>query len=349
VKRFLSDGQSTSDDAMAILDELAKSASNEQSREALAGLLGVMLEVDDQNVAARAVVHLGRLAGNAGPDWLWRLCARVRSGVRIEALSRLSERMDPAESGAALRWLFEITHMTTQERQRFVGVSDSKERLAELNTIDVRRGQLVDGKYGVLAVMETSVAAAGFEGQCMWTPPVRSTVVLPPLSLDLDIDQDRYAVRFGDTVLGHGLGVAQDHTPKATAYYYGLVESLDGGPFAVKATTQPMDGPGTGSIARYGPLVLPSMRASQTPARGEMTLDLAGYLNAALPSVGAASPPIEPADVPITLPITLRYFRFGGYVGAAERRPFPKKTKPGDRHFLNIMLILERIEEDGVQ
>lgn len=330
-ERFLTDAM--------LLDEPATS-------DGMLAFLGLMLRPGAADSAIVAVDRLRRAAARTAPDDHWRMLAAVRTGVDFSALCELSVELQPPASGAVLRWLNNLAHMTRQERQRFSAARTVIARRDLLGSIDLRRGRLVDGRYRALAIVETVSAVAAGAGRTVWSPPRRRTVELPPVTLRLAAENDTFTVKRAGTVIGSGMALDAPQPARSLEYYYGVMETLSGRPFvggriSVDTTTAT---PNADSPRTIGPVALRSATVLDKPVPGTMTLDVGRLLKSAVGAVDDKSVAIPAEIIPARYRLTLRYARFGAYCGTGSRRAMPPNPDAGDVYFLNVKLLLERLD-----
>lgn len=313
---------------------------------AILGLLARWSASESGELAAAAMSQLSRVLAEVPSDRSWRAVAAIKSGITIEALNELSWSVDPLASGAALRVAYAAGHMTPQERQRVAGALDRAVRLDEMHDVDIRRGQLVDGTYGVLAVVETTTRVRNAAGGAYWAEPVRTLHELPPVRLEVDDADDRITMLHGGKPIGNGLAIADDRTIKPLPYYYGVLDALDGNEFVVGgdgATSRPTaasrPSASRPAAVRPGPMVLPDTRG-RSDGPGLMVIDLGAFADemASRKGLGAIS-----FTWPEEFPLTLRYHLWSTWVGCGRRQELPATAQPGETRLLNIMVIVERM------
>ena len=355
-------------------------AASDRCSDAWLGLLARWVGSQVPEVSRAALEQLDRTLARVDAADLWRSGAAIKSGISIEALVEMSQSPDPAVFGSALRVLYTIGHLTPQERQRLAADATKEERSAELRSIDRRRGRLVEGQQRVLGVVETTTRVEMPDGTRYWSEPCRRCLELPAMHLRLGADDESVTVNWIEVEIGRGRVIPADRVMKPAAYYYGVLEAMDGTDFSAVGTigyagaensvadSQPV-------IERPGPLMLPSVNPEREVVPGAVTIRIGAYLRAALGMGGAASPPdgadvssqpspqrpaSQPAgrtaaprpasdadwtgSVPEDYQLTLRYVRFGGWVGVGPRVALPDDAEPGDVQFTNIMLIVERAD-----
>lgn len=312
---------------------------------AVLGLLARWCSTGNEEVAAAAMVQLSRVLSEVAPDRSWQAAAAIKSGLTLETLNDLSWRVDPLSSGAALRVGYAAGHMTQQERQRVAGAADKPERLKEMHAVDLRRGQLVDGTYGVLAIVETTTRVNHSSGVAYWSEPVRTLMELPSLRLEVDLTDDKVTANFNGRSIGKGRSIAADRLIKPLPFYYGVLEALDGDEFVVRAagvTTQPaaasQPSASRPAAVRAGPMVLPDTRA-RSGGPGLIDFDVGAFADEVSARTGAAKINF---DWPKEFRLTLRYHLWGTWVGCGRRQELPATAQPGDTRLLNIMVIVEK-------
>lgn len=313
---------------------------------AILGLLARWSATGSDELATAAMSQLSRVLSEVSPDRSWLAAAAIKSGLTLEALNELSWDVDPMAAGAALRVAYAAGHMTQQERQRVAGAADAGERLDELQAVDLRRGQLVDGAYGALAIVETTTRVKNGAGGAYWSEPVRTMLELPQLRLEVDVIDDRITALHNGKPVGSGLAIAADRMIKPLPFYYGVLEALDGDEFVVRtenATSQPAAAsrPTTSRPAavRPGPMVLPDTRG-RTEGSGLMVIDLGAFADEVSARTGAGKINFQ---WPREFPLTLRYHLWGTWVGCGRRQELPATAQPGDTRLLNMMVIVEKM------
>jgi len=313
---------------------------------AVLGLLARWCSTGNEDVAAAAMVQLSRVLSEVAPDRSWQAAAALKSGLSLETLNDLSWGVDPLSSGAALRVGYAAGHMTQQERQRVAGAADKPERLKEMHAVDLRRGQLVDGTYGVLAIVETTTRVNNSSGVAYWSEPVRTLMELPSVRLEVDVADDKVTAILNRRPIGQGRSIAVDRLIKPLPFYYGVLEALDGDEFVVRAagsTTQPaaasQPSAARPAAVRAGPMVLPDTRA-RPGGPGLIGLDVSAFADEISARTGTAKLSF---DWPKEFQLTLRYHLWGTWVGCGRRQELPATAQAGDTRLLNIMLIVEKM------
>lgn len=327
----------------------------------LLAFLGRLLDKAHLSCADTILSHLDAVVADQ-PEDRWRVWAATKAGADIKALDRLAAALQPPTSKQAVRWLNALCHITLQERQRLAATGDPEQRSQMLDRIDLRRGQLVDGRYGVVAILEqvepTAAAAAakikgGIRKRRQWRAPRRITITLAPLSLRSNDEDQTYRVFWNERSIGEG--VIRDHLRVARGPA-SFSPMLDQAPPEMRGPSGwgwPMVSGGTakGETA-LGPTLLPGNRpVRKRLSPGTMTLDITEYLRAGLASAAVFEGEDLTRLVPRAYKITLRYAAFGSYYGVGVRRPLPRQggkqsgapssLRP---HLINVMLVLERMD-----
>ncbi len=352
--KCLVDGSEDQAEREALLEDLVTFDEEVAGSDGLPAMLGRLLRKGDLPSAKFILSHLSRLWADSPASARWRLLAAVKSGVDFDELSGLGSALRAPVAGKVARWLHALGHMTAQDRQRLASSTSAEEHLRRLEWINSRRGNLVDGRYGALAVVET-VVAQGWPGPAeydevgdplyRWGAPQRVTVTLESVTLSTSGEDDSYEVRWGRQVLGRGVARNYDHILRPSRYSPRLEDAdqayrgHDGWGWPDPANpTDLLD-------AAVGPAVLKDRPALANPVPGTMTLELGQYLRAALLEQRSLGDQDLEGLVPQTLRVTLRYAAFGSFYGVGQRRPLPRGQVPaGRRHLLNVMVVLERIE-----
>ncbi len=329
----------------------------------LAAFAGFLLRQETIDCVKPALEYLSRRAGAEPSDERWRLLAALRAGVHPGELDALGRALKGAQAVAARRWLHELGHMTPQDRQRLAGATEPEQRLERLKEIDLRRGTAVEGRYGVLAVVETVTARARQVDPdaggpvTTWSLPTRWTIALPPIDLELPADVHEkpdapYRVLLGKTPLGEGriaqrpgvLGSPATFSIALTAApwdgWAATSELIRGTSTAPDGATAPESGP-----VEAGPLWLAARPVLEKPLAGTMTIDAAPLLKRAIAQDKSIVRCVPPARVPEKLPITLRYASFGSFYGAADWPiELPESIPDGFIRPRVVMLVLERMD-----
>lgn len=316
---------------------------------------GRCLRPEYASVARSIFSYLDKLVAEH-PDERWRILAAVKMGVDFKALDALIADLGPSASAAAVRWLHQLAHLTPQERERLAATRDPEQRLKMFDRTDLRRAQLVDGRYGAILIVETAepdspaeteekVLPAGPKRR--WRAARRMTVVLDPLEIRSNEEDEAYRVFWQDHLIGRGVirqVLREIRRPASFSPMLAAAPPEMLGP-AGWGWPRPKGGDSAAETA-LGPAILPGNRPVQKrPSPGTMTLDLTEYLRA-----GLAAPGLFPGEdmsefVPDSYKMTLRYAIFGSYYGVAVTRPLPRDLPaPGRHHLINVMLILERMD-----
>lgn len=361
----------TDDEREAALSELIPLAQTGH-RDAVLALLGALLKKDFESIAGRILDHLSRLVAQVDQRDHWRVFAAVKSGVHLGDLDELGILLRPPASVAVVRWLHALGHLSPQDQQRLTSSRDPVERARRLEQIDFRRGQLVDGRYGVLAVVSTTQrreplpfakdAPVGRPRDTTprWSQPKRVTLALAPLTLATLTDQDIYKVRWGDREIGEGLILQRPQPIRGPAAFIPALNTFGpwGPPPAPSLIKIKPPADDENDDPRIGPLQLPSRSPLERFAPGTMTIELAAYLRDALSKQHVFDDDDLAGMIPASYKITLRYGLFGGYFGCGPRRlPWgdekskpdpaapPEPPRPPGTHFLlNVMVVVERMD-----
>lgn len=365
----LMDSYPAHDEREAVLDKLIPLA-DAGHRDAVLALLGALLNQRCESSAGRILDQLSRTIASVDHAEHWRVFAAVKAGVHLVELDEIGRRLGPPTANAVLRWLHALGHMSPQDRQRLAASRDPAERSERLAQINLRRGQLVDGRYGVVAVVSTSQRRVGasatgaIEGESpattsRWGPPKMVTLTLDPLVLETRVEDDVFKIRWGDRTIGEGRILEQAQPIRGPAAYLPAVETAglwgpppSPGDASQDATADTKD-ESTAALRRLlGPLRLPHRTPLERSAPGTMTLDLAAYLASALKAQGVFGDEEVSAMIPDAYKITLRYGVFGSFYGCGPRRtpweseaaPSAVNAPPASRYLLNVMLVAERMD-----
>jgi len=249
--------------------------------------------------------------------------------------------------------------MTFQDRQGLAIAQGCERRRARLAQIDFRRGLLLDGRYGVIAILETTVSEdrkgrAGdhrsLNTHLRWRSPRRITTILPPLRIESNAEEDSYRVLWEDEALGAGfvkrgrggpiLRLPDSFSPRLER----ANESMSGK--KGWGWTYPLE-TGDRVDRAVGPAILPSRPVLTVPRSDTMTLEIGPYLRKGLSDEVVAAVGGEQPErlVPESLGITLRYAVFGSFYGVSPKLALPQQEVAlGQPHLLGVMLVLERID-----
>jgi hypothetical protein len=343
----------------------------------LAALLGGVLDKEHASSSGLILRYLDEEAERLGKSDRWRLAAAIKAGVRFDRLYELSSTLGPEESPLAERWLVELGHMSSQDRQRLAVPGGSDDRVARLERIDNRRAGLVDGRYGVLATVEVLVSeeqqrlaksrAVGSEddeeteevepptapSSYRWRAPRLVTVALPPLRIvSSDVDAS-YQVMWEDRRLGEGR-IRRGHRPiqDPDAFCDRLAEARQSSPdsqgWGWRIEELLIQDDALRELLRrtLGPAVLPSGGLEEQAGEDMMSLEIGEYLRTGLRrAFTSAKGEADPNRwVPKELPIMLRYSSFGGFHGAGERSRLPAAISAGKWQLQNVAIVLEKID-----
>ena len=237
---------------------------------------------------------------------------------------------------------------------------DDAERMACLKRIDFRRSYLVEGRYGVLAIVETTVsegrpAAAGYaKGEVShyrWQVPQRVTIALPSLILATDETRKAYRVLWGAQNIGEGRVKTAEgiQLPSRSSR---RLEDPDGVFLGAAGWGWPNPANPADLLApAVGPVILGERQVPTRLAPGTMTLDASSYLRAALRSQRTFGDEDLERLIPAPHRIALRYAAFGSFYGVGQRQPLPRRDTilPGQRQLLNVMLVMERLGQSDLE
>ncbi len=346
----------------------------------LMAMLGGLIDKEDASSSRLILRYLDETAEKLPPSESWQLLASLRAGVRLDQLCELSFALGPTESPIASRWLCELGHMSRQDRQRLAAPGNAEDRMERLQRIDSRRACLVDGRYGVLVIVEVLVSeeqqhledrpiAGDDEGdseegadqrpaakRCYrWQAPRRVTASLPSVLIASSDSDDSFKVMWGDRQIGEGVIVRDPRANRGPAELRPLLvsagEALLGrggwgwtveGPLEQKETFRArLD-------QALGPALLCAAEtgADTPPERRVMVLSVGQYLRSGLrEAMGKIETKADPNKwVPQKLQLVLEYGAFGSYHGTGTRSPVPLARSAGKWHLHNVAMVLERID-----
>lgn len=331
--------------------------------DATVALAGHLLQPRCFELAETIMNYLDRRAAEYTPEEAWRLSAALKAGVHIEQMEALVNRA-PAPVAARIRqWIFRICHMSPQDQQRLASARSVEERADRLARINLRRGQIVDGTYGVLAIAvtttQTKIRATDMQGPSpmtgRWITPRRLTLALPPIRISFsDDDDDEYEILWQDKIIGQGRIPHEAMPIRGPRAYYPVLRASPVW-WSLAGFLAPGIDPETRDEGASGPLRLPSLKVLTPPAPGTMTITITDLLRKGLADAGAF-PDVDLTElVPDDFRITLRYGAFGAFSGCGSEL-FPGIPTgdmlggPDDelpakrRQLLNVMLVLERTD-----
>ena len=314
-------------------------------------LLGRLLKIEHADKAGLILSCLKELM-DAKPDQRRRILIAVKAGVEFAELSQLAVHLKKPESEIAKDLLYQLGHLSSQDRQRLEASMDQSRRLEKLKRIDLRRAQLVDGRYNAVAVVEATIREAdtvqvngssGTRRNRRWQIPRRITVTLPSLTIRSSDKKNSYQVFWGQQEIGRGLAREDVRNIRGPASF---------SPRLVDAGSQWLGPNGWGwstptnydasEELAWGPAVLGSWPVLEEAAN-TMTLELADYLRAGLREAAVFGEEDLKVFVPDSFKMTLRYAAFASYYGVGTTRSLPRKVpSPGTPHLLNVMLILDK-------
>jgi len=351
----LVDGARDGTERGALLKQLVAFDAGVAHSDGLLAMLGHLLHEKNMSSVEFILSHLSDTWASTPDSQQWRRVAAVKAGIDFGALTRLGAASAQPASGEVAHWLYVLGHLTAQDRQRFASSSSVDGHMRCLKRADFRRGYLVDGRYGALAVLETVVARQHPEQaedanprhrHYRWGVPRRVTVVLPELRLETTNEDDTYQVLYGTQVLGQGLAKDSEKIRPPSSISPRL-ENPDEQLLGVNGWGWPdMIRSMKLNQAAVGPIVLPERHVSANPAPGTMTLDIGSCLLAAVREQRVFGKENVEGLVPTPCRMTLRYAAFGSFYGVGQRRNPPgRSASAGQRHLLNVMVVLERIDE----
>lgn len=321
----------------------------------LLAFLGHCLRARYATVAPSIFSYLDKVVVDH-PSGRWSILASIKMGVDFKALGELVGVLDPSTSAAAARWLHQLAHLTPQERERLSATRDPEKRSRMLDRMDLRRGQLVDGRYGAALILETTEPDSPVDPEergtsvgpaRRWRAPGRTTITLDPLEIRSDEQDETYRVYWDGRLIGGGVIRQVLRDIRRPASFSPMLTGASPKMLGPAGWGWP-DPKGRASAAEtaLGPAILPGNRPVQErPSAGTMTLDLTAYLRAGLEESGLFGTEELSDFVPESYKMTLRYAVFGSYYGVTVTRPLPRKLPaPGRRHLINVMLVLERMD-----
>lgn len=317
-------------------------------RDCKLALLGHLLRPECAGSVPSILQALDELASAVTEKERWQCHAAVKAGLNFIELNQLClGAADPAKE-KLLQWMYALGHLSPQDRVRLAAASSAAQRAAVLEELDLRRGKLVDGDYGVVAVIEMisplascEVAGEGTntESRVVWGPPVRESLRLPSLHFEsVDEPEDSgeavYQVKWRERVIGQGTVLRKARPIGGPAKFSPALQSADARELADGLAAGP---PPSGDP--IGPLMLPARPLPDKPIPGRLTLDLTDYLREGLKQSEA----FEDSDdlVPEKYRISLNYASFGSYYGCG---PSMDASRSPARRLTNVMLVLEKIE-----
>lgn len=332
--------------------------------DATVALAGHLLSPRCAGLAETIMKYLDHRLAESPPEEQWRLRAAIKAGLHVEEMEALVKRSPAAVAADIRRWLFRLCHMSPQDQQRLASARTPKDRAERLAQINLRRGQIVDGRYGVLAIVvtttQTKVPITQMQGPSpsagRWITPRRVTVAMPSIQVTVADTDDDYEVRWQDRVIGQGR-IMHDAMPIRGPRAYFPVLRASPVWWSLAGFLAPGIDPETRDEGASGPLRLPSLKVLKKPAPGTMTLDISEFLRAGLADA-QVFPDADLAElVPKGFLITLRYGSFGVFSGCGTEL-FPGHAT-GDmmggpeeelllkrRQLLNVMLVIERMADD---
>lgn len=327
---------------------------------ALLSLYAQLLRPGFEAHAAGIIDHLSAIAAATPSEDRWRIRAAIKSGIDLQAMDELARNLPPPASYGVERWLIELCHMTQQDRQRLLSADSAADRTKRLSQINLRRGRLVDGRYGGLAVIAVTTRVEAASTVTAGQPPRwhlsrRITIPLPTMTLHAKEHDDGIEVRWQDNVIGEGRVMEQALPIRAARAYFPVLQaSLNWWDVArMKPVESDEEQPSAEDI--FGPLRLPSHKVLRSPTPGTMTLNVSGILRDAIREAGILREENLDELVPPSHLVTVRYRIFGcfsgtgsdvfpGYYPPDDKDVSRVKEQKGDMHLLNVMIVLEKVD-----
>lgn len=339
-------------------------------RDALCAFYGYLLKPEASDLAPVVLEALTALVSMTPEDRQWRIGAALKAGIHFGLLAELVVDLSPTAANSLSRWLAVLGHMTPQDRQRWDKADTVVARRDRLERINLRRGQRLDGRYGMLAVVATTAWSGPVPGDQAprhsfrqlvpktdlpdWAQPIRTTIELPPTQISTRLSDNTFRVTIGNDAIGAGRIMQQSLPLRAPAAYFPFLASSHD--WWRLAGFHPAEGyfgqtdDSSGGSNAPGPLRLPSFRVETSPVPGTLTLDVGPVLRDVFASRGLFSEDSPEKLVPEEFLVTLRYGPFGCFAGCgADRTPPAPNEARGDadrthRFLLNVMIVLERID-----
>ena len=202
----------------------------ESQYDGMLSFMALLLRPEWHSSAQYVVTRLKQRAAGTDEANRWRVLVAAKSGADFGSLSDSSLQLEPPLSVGVLAWLYHLTHASPQERKRLTAARGTQSRIELLRDIDFRRGQLVDGLYGVAAIVETVSVVDKAKRRLVWSRPRREMITLPALSLRLRGDDNSYVVTWNDRTIGSGVALDRPQPIRRLGleYYYGVMEQLAG-------------------------------------------------------------------------------------------------------------------------
>ncbi|MBK8266984.1 MAG: hypothetical protein IPK83_01215 [Planctomycetes bacterium] len=340
----------------AILKELLDPIQLKAS-DGLIALCGRLLRPDHAEFAELVLANLNKWAAGTPSSEHWRIRAALRAGADVESLSELAAGLRSALSVSAIRWLHQLCHFSLQDGQVYAAANSAVERRHVLEELDLRRAQLVDGDYGVVAVVEFCDAQSYSLQNApevltqplkRWGAPRRQTIVASNLRLAPSSSMNRYQVFWNEAAIGSGRS-RQKRRPLRSPESF--LPALVDAPSACLSSSgwgwpAPTSIAGFSDESAIGPSILPGNRpALDDPGEDLMTLEVSAYLGAAMLEARLLNADQLRDFSDVSVKMTLRYAGFGSYVGVAPTREFTTSPESDRRHVLNVMLFLEKLSD----
>jgi len=348
VARTLTEPATAPPQREVLLKELAAKVDSSVPRDVFVALLAQLLRADCAQNADWVLQKLNELRDRAAPEQRWRLTAAIKAGINFGDLSQLAAALKPPASDMATRWLHDLGHLSVQDQESFAHATTAEDRGAALDRIDFRRATLVDGKYGAIAVIETTTrddnnaSAARKSGPARWKGPERTAVVLAPVTIVSDADRpdgddQKFRVMADEKKIGDGIELNKPKSIGGPARFSPALQAAAWSELSEGRLTPPsmIDN-------AVGPLTLQHRAIVNPLTPGTMTIDIANPLRAALRAGSQWTGERVDQIVPAAIPITLRYAAFGSYYGCIPEPPAPDAEQPV--RLLGAMLILEKMD-----
>jgi len=346
----------------------------------LMAMLGGLLDEENASSSGLILRYLDQAAQKLDKSERWQLAAALKAGVRFDRLHELSLGLGPTASPLAARWLVELGHMSPQDQQRLGAPGGSDERMARLKRIDGRRASLVDGTYGVIALLEILISeeqqrsiekkAAGGEAvdaddeaeevespaaspKYRWRAPRLVTVTLPPLRIVSSDADASYGVLWGERKIGEGRTRRGNKPIRGPEEYCDLLVQAkdtrlgpDGWGWRIEETAVQEESLKKRLQSAFGPALLPSGKPQAEPGEDTMLLEVGEYLQAGFREALASRKDDGDAGgfIPKKVPLSLGYGSFGSFHGVGARAYLSPAVSADKWVLQNVALILEKID-----
>lgn len=352
--RSLAEGCPTDALRLDVLQRLLAARPEVRSAYGFPALLGHLLRGQSIEMIDWAAKQLRDANADTWVKVRWQLMAALKAGVDFGELSQHCYPTEGLTASLILPLLRDMGHLTLQDRMRLHAAASASDFQRRLERVDLRRSSIVDGRYGVIAVLEVLISEAesahpGSTGapptHYRWSVPRRFTIVLPSLRLESAREDDMCVAAWDGTEVGYGQIKTEERIRSPVGYAPRLENPEEawlgrsGWGWPDLPTLSP-----TETIAT-GPAVLANRTAAKALAPGRLNLELAGMLSFALQEQKlTASEQIRQA-IPTSCPVSVRYAAFAGYYGTGPRMAPPPRSQiiPGQYYLLNVMIVLERM------